>query len=100
MAITPFKQSCPSCEALVPIRDAALIGKKIECPKCKYRFVVEAPADAKKKGRGDDDEDGKGKNGIVDKSAKKGVTAGKPKAAPTKKKRAADEDDEAEDVDL
>ena len=46
MAITtPFKQPCPSCEAPVPIRDAGLIGKKVECPKCKYRFVVEEPAD-------------------------------------------------------
>jgi hypothetical protein len=39
-----FKQQCPSCEALVPIRDPRLIGKKIDCPKCKYRFVVEDPA--------------------------------------------------------
>jgi hypothetical protein len=40
-----FKQQCPSCEAMVPIRDPKLIGKKIDCPKCKYRFVVEEPAD-------------------------------------------------------
>src|SRR5438132_8275935 len=38
-----FKQQCPSCEAMVPIRDHGLIGKKIDCPKCKYRFVVEEP---------------------------------------------------------
>src|SRR5437763_14835028 len=38
-----FKQQCPSCEAMVPIRDANLIGRKIDCPKCKYRFVVEDP---------------------------------------------------------
>jgi hypothetical protein len=38
-----FKQQCPSCEAMVPIRDPGLIGKKIDCPKCKYRFVVEEP---------------------------------------------------------
>jgi hypothetical protein len=38
-----FKQQCPSCEALVPIRDANLIGRKIDCPKCKYRFTVEDP---------------------------------------------------------
>lgn len=42
---TTFKQSCPSCEAMVPIRDPGLIGKKVECPKCKYRFVVEEPED-------------------------------------------------------
>src|SRR5438093_881856 len=43
---TSFKQQCPSCEAMVPIRDPGLIGRKIDCPKCKYRFVVEKPADA------------------------------------------------------
>src|SRR5438067_945530 len=41
---TSFKQQCPSCEAMVPIRDPSLIGRKIDCPKCKYRFVVEEPA--------------------------------------------------------
>jgi hypothetical protein len=30
---------------MVPIRDDSLIGKKIDCPKCKYRFVVEEPAE-------------------------------------------------------
>lgn len=38
-----FKMTCPSCEADVPIRDESRIGKKIECPKCKFRFVVEDP---------------------------------------------------------
>jgi hypothetical protein len=28
---------------MVPIRDPGLIGRKIDCPKCKYRFVVESP---------------------------------------------------------
>src|SRR5436305_7690586 len=42
-ATAGFKQQCPSCEAMVPIRDPALIGRKIDCPKCKYRFVVESP---------------------------------------------------------
>ncbi len=40
-----FKIACPSCEAQVPVRDETLIGKKVECPKCKYRFVVEEPDD-------------------------------------------------------
>ena len=44
-ANTSFKVQCPSCEAQVPVRDAALIGKKIDCPKCKYRFVVDDPSD-------------------------------------------------------
>jgi hypothetical protein len=43
MAATTFKQQCPSCEAQVPIKDPKLIGRKIDCPKCKYRFVVEEP---------------------------------------------------------
>lgn len=42
---TSFKVQCPSCEAAVPVRDSALVGKKIDCPKCKYRFVVEDPGD-------------------------------------------------------
>jgi flagellar basal body-associated protein FliL len=46
MAMSSFKQQCPSCEAWVPIRDANLIGRKIDCPKCKYRFVVEEPSAA------------------------------------------------------
>ena len=42
-----FKQQCPSCEAMVcGPRDPNLIGRKIDCPKCKYRFVVEDPEDA------------------------------------------------------
>lgn len=41
-----FKVACPSCEAAVPIRDLGLVGRKVECPKCKYRFVVEEPEGA------------------------------------------------------
>ncbi|MFN4261166.1 MAG: DUF1559 domain-containing protein [Gemmataceae bacterium] len=44
-ASAAFKQACPSCEALVPIKDTKLVGKKIDCPNCKYRFVVKAPAE-------------------------------------------------------
>jgi len=43
--VKSFKQQCPSCEAMVPVRDPGLIGRKIDCPKCKYRFVVQEPAD-------------------------------------------------------
>ncbi|MFO0848794.1 MAG: DUF1559 domain-containing protein [Gemmataceae bacterium] len=43
MANTRFSVPCPSCEASVPIKGAELIGKKTECPKCKYRFVVPDP---------------------------------------------------------
>ncbi|MCE9532519.1 MAG: DUF1559 domain-containing protein [Planctomycetes bacterium] len=41
--VSAFKVKCPSCEAMVTIRDPKLIGKKIDCPKCKFRFAVEAP---------------------------------------------------------
>lgn len=40
---TSYKQACPSCEAMVLIRDISLVGKKVECPKCKYRFQAEKP---------------------------------------------------------
>jgi len=43
MASASFKTPCPSCEAGVLVKDESIIGKKIDCPKCKYRFVVEAP---------------------------------------------------------
>jgi len=39
-----FKLPCPSCENQVLISDASLIGTKVECPKCKYRFKAEEPA--------------------------------------------------------
>ena len=39
-----FKQECPSCGAAVPIKDPKLIGKKTDCPVCKFRFVVAEPA--------------------------------------------------------
>jgi hypothetical protein len=38
-----FKVPCPSCEAPVLIKDVKLVGSKVECPKCKYRFKVEEP---------------------------------------------------------
>ncbi len=45
MANIRFNVGCPSCEAQITIRSASTIGKKIECPKCKFRFVVQAPAE-------------------------------------------------------
>jgi uncharacterized protein (TIGR03067 family)/predicted Zn finger-like uncharacterized protein len=35
---------CPSCEAGFAVKDS-LIGKKVDCPKCKYRFKAELPED-------------------------------------------------------
>ena len=80
-----FKQSCPSCEHSVPIKDRNLIGRKIDCPKCKYRFVVEDP--------GSDEED---EAPPEDKTAKK-----KPAKASAGKKPAKrpDTDDDEDDED-
>ena len=70
MAITgSFKQQCPSCEAQVSIKDGSLIGKKVDCPKCKYRFVVEDPVAKDKKAVAD-----KGKkNGAAETAVNQGV---------------------------
>src|SRR5262245_34184536 len=38
-----FKQECTACGAMVAVKDTSFIGKKIDCPKCKLRFVVEDP---------------------------------------------------------
>ena len=79
---TSFKQQCPSCEAMVPIRDPGLIGRKIDCPKCKYRFVVEKPADA------DEEADEKTKPGSTAVTNKPGAKGKGGKASP----RRGDED--------
>jgi Protein of unknown function (DUF1559) len=60
---TGFKQACPSCDALVPIRDPKLVGKKIDCPKCKYRFVVESP---RARDKAPDEEDSTAEEEIAD----------------------------------
>src|SRR5207245_4041732 len=87
MAISAgFKQACPSCEALVPIRDARMIGKKIDCPRCKYRFLVEDPAAADKEavagatgGAAAGAAAKTAKDAIQDKSSKTAVRPGKAK---------------------
>jgi Protein of unknown function (DUF1559) len=38
-----FTVPCPSCEADVLVKNDSLIGKKIDCTKCKYRFKVPDP---------------------------------------------------------
>jgi hypothetical protein len=53
-----FKVPCLSCEHQVLIKDAKLIGTKVECPKCKYRFKVEEPKGGMP---GEDANKGKGK---------------------------------------
>jgi len=41
---TTFKQQCPSCEALITIRKG-MVGKKVECNKCKDTFLAKRPVD-------------------------------------------------------
>jgi hypothetical protein len=86
-----FKQQCPSCEAWVPIRDPNLIGRKIDCPKCKYRFVVEDPGTEAE--ADDDTETSKPTSkspGDADRARK--ATATKAKAGP--RRRGEDEEDD------
>ncbi len=45
MANIRYNVDCPSCEASIPIRSSSMVGKKTDCPKCKYRFVVPEPPD-------------------------------------------------------
>jgi len=71
-----FKVPCPSCEAQVLIKNPDLVGTKVECPKCKYRFKVEEPAPEPAP-----DEKGKGKK---DKGG--AVAVADPPATKTKKK--------------
>jgi hypothetical protein len=66
-----FKQACPSCGGQVTIKSHDLVGKKTDCPKCKFRFVV---ADPNPKASGKDAKAGKAKpkKGDADKPKKKG----------------------------
>ena len=41
-----FHVPCPSCEANVLVKNSGMIGKKIDCTKCKYRFTVSNPDEA------------------------------------------------------
>src|SRR5262249_15692054 len=104
---TSFSVPCPSCEAKVPIRDPKLIGRKIDCPKCKYRFVVEEPAE---QADADEEAGGNGKQngtaeGITTNGKKNGtpaVTGKKPangKPAPAKKPMPRPDDDARDEID-
>lgn len=92
MASAVFKQQCPSCEAMVPIKED-FIGRKVDCPKCKYRFIAEEPADT------DDDEPKAKKDKAA--PAKKGAPVKKAavaaKAGPRRSKGDDDDDDHDDD---
>jgi hypothetical protein len=105
-ASASFKQQCPSCEAMVPIKDPSFIGRKIDCPKCKYRFVVEDPATDEDELEEAEEEATQAKGAKKGKDGGNGVTAKKPaggKTTPAKKKKPGlksrrdddDDDDEA-----
>ena len=36
---------CPSCKARLKIKQAALLGKTVKCPKCGERFAAEVPSE-------------------------------------------------------
>src|SRR5437763_2192044 len=108
-----FKQKCPSCETMVTIKDGSLIGKKVECPKCKDRFIVESPVDTDKaavKGK----KDANGANGskangakarrfrddeeeLEEGNGKKGAATKKAPPKGAAKKRTDDDDEEDDD---
>src|SRR5437867_3037095 len=92
MAIgTSFKQQCPSCEALVPVRHASMVGKRIECPKCKDKFIVKSPATKKAADEDEDETTGKA-NG---KAAPSKPAPGKaPVKKPARSSSAPEDDDE------
>ena len=92
-----FTVPCPSCEAKVLIKNPKLAGTKVECPKCKYRFVAEPPKEATEeesaKSAGDAKDkapaDKKGEKGKDKSAAAAGGTADKPEKEKGKKKAAA-----------
>src|SRR5437868_6455435 len=45
MASPVIRCSCPNCGGVVGLKDQALFGKRIRCPKCQKPFVVDAPPD-------------------------------------------------------
>ena len=92
---TSFKQECPSCEAMVPIRDPGLIGRKIDCPKCKFRFVVAEPPDIEEEDEAPAPKK-KGDTKITNKPADKGVAkAGAKGPSKTNPKKRLDGDEDA-----
>src|SRR5438105_4894366 len=88
-----FRQQCPSCEAMVPVKDASFIGKKIDCPKCKYRFVVEEPPVDE-----DDVEEVSDRGGRSERVTSRRPGNGKGTALATKKKGKGRRDDDDEEA--
>lgn len=97
MAAAALKQPCPSCEHEVAVKDSQ-VGKKIECPKCKYKFLVQKPTNGKGP-KPDSKPDAKAKSdpGKVDPKAEKAKADAKtdPKAKKTKPGSLRDVDDDS-----
>ncbi len=97
MAIgTSFKQQCPSCEAMVSVKDVSMVGKKVECPKCKDKFIIQPPPKKKVEEDEDEVEAPKSKPTAKTASAKPAPSASLTKSKPAPKKQAEDGDDEDE----
>ncbi len=100
-----FKVECPACEALVPIRDEGLIGRKIDCPKCKKRFQVEKPAEEVEPEDVEPEEvepeDEKPAKGNKEKVTAKKPAGGKGKAGakPGPKQKVEEDEEDEEDAD-
>jgi len=96
-----YKQQCPSCEAMVLIKSPALVGKKIECPKCKDRFIVAKPPAAKKPAEIDEEENGQAEEQDETPPARTDkVRSGKPPLKkPAVRGEASDEEESAGDSD-
>ncbi len=89
---TTFKQQCPTCDAMVTVKEG-MIGKKVECTKCKDKFVAKKP---------DDDADAKpaGKKDTKVGSKKKTTSAVTTKTPPPGKRPKVEiDDDDVEDGD-
>ena len=74
-----FKQQCPSCDAMVLIKDRKLIGKKIDCTLCNFVSVVQPPA-----GEESEEEPKEAAKPAAKPSAKGVPAAAAKKPAPTK----------------
>jgi uncharacterized protein (TIGR03067 family) len=91
---TNFKQQCPSCEAMISIKES-MIGKKVECTKCKDKFIAERPDDDEPEEKSPSKKDTRlaKKNTSLPKNGATGITGKTPLAA-AKRPKLEVEDDE------
>ena len=91
---TNFKQQCPSCETMISIKES-MIGKKVECTKCKDKFIAERPDDDEPDEKSPSKKDTKPakKNTSLPKNGETGI-AGKTPLAAGKRPKLEVEDDE------